>query len=422
MAQRPGWREWPWLILAGALALRLGALVWSGAYQPFGDPFEYDQLARSILDDGRYRATLFAEPGSPSAVRPPGYPLWLTGVYAIFGKSADAARVVGALLGTLTVGLVWRLALQVAGRRVARWAAGAAALAPSLVWTSGGLVAETLYLPLLLGAVLLVARHTETPSWRWAAAAGLVLGLSVMTRANGLVVLLPVIAAVWLARRRWQDAVALACAFALALVPWTVRNAVALDAFLPLGTQTGITMIGVYNADATGSIFYGVYRPPDDIPELAPLLFQPGTTEADLDAEFRRRAIDFAADHPDYVARVTLRHVQQLLELRHQEVVGPLSHGEQAVPEGFARELARGGFLVLLALGLAGAALALRRRIGPLWLWSVPVLLLVTMAPLQGAPRYRLPVDPFLAVLAGIALAAAAEALRRRRTFADAPG
>lgn len=416
MTERAGWRRWPWAILALALGVRLALLLWSGSYHPFGDPFDYDQLGQSLAEEGRYRATLFAEPGTASAFRPPAYPYWVAAVYSVFGTpSYDAVRIAGALLGTLVVLLVWLLGRRVVGERAAWWAALAAALVPSLAWIHAGLLSETLYLPLVLAAVLLVVRLAETPSWRWAAGAGVVLGASVMTRTNGLVVVLPLLAGAWAARRSWRDCAVLLAGFALALAPWTIRNAVVFGEFLPLGTQPGITAVGVYNDEAAQGTFYGVWRGPEKIGAFTPLLAQPGTTEADLDARFRAEALRYARTHPGYTARVFARHLLQLLELRDVSLLATSGFAEAGIPEGLARRSTHGGFLVLLALAAAGAVLLVRRHtLRPLWLWSVPVLLLLSMAPFQGIARYRLPVDPFLCLLAGVAITTALARLDRR--------
>jgi len=41
---------------------------------------------------------------------------------------------------------------------------------------------------------------------------------------------------------------------------------------------------------------------------------------------------------------------------------------------------------------------------GPLFLWLVPILMILAAAPIAGLPRYRLPADPFLLILAAIGL------------------
>ena len=41
---------------------------------------------------------------------------------------------------------------------------------------------------------------------------------------------------------------------------------------------------------------------------------------------------------------------------------------------------------------------------GPVFLWLVPILLVVATLPFVGLPRYRLPADPFLLILAAIGM------------------
>ncbi|MFL5843310.1 MAG: ArnT family glycosyltransferase [Solirubrobacteraceae bacterium] len=411
-------RRWLWGTLLLALSLRLVLLLLTPGYRPFGDPSDYDQLARSLVDHHQYTSSAYAALGSATAYRPPAYPYFLAGVYEIFGQAWTAGRIAGAVLGTGTVFLVWELARRVAGQDVARWAGLVAALAPPLAWTSTGLVSENLYLPLLLGAVLLILRHRARPAGRLPILAGLVLGAVVLTRSNAIVVLVPLLAGIWPARRRWQDAGLLLAGFVIALVPWTIRNAVVMDTFAPLGTQSGISMAGVLNEGATGSAYYGVWRPPDKVAALAPYVRRPDIDETRLDSKLRHLALDFAGDHPSYLLHVTYHHVWQLLELRDVRITSSNSQREFGMPTGFARKTSRGGALLLMALALAGAfTLAARRRLWRrehVWLWAVPVLVTVTLLPLVGAPRYRLSLDPFLCVFAGAALLAVVHKVRGR--------
>lgn len=404
-----------WAILALALVVRVALLALTPHYVPFGDPQDYDSLARSLVDHGQYTASQFAAIGSPTAIRPPAYPYFLAAVYEVFGKSWLAGRIAGAVLGTVGVLLVWELARRLAGRRIARWAALAAALAPSLAWLSTGLLAENLYVPLLLGAVVLVLRHRDGPAWRWPLLAGLVVGASALTRSNGIVAVVPLLLGVWAVRRQWRDAALLVAAVVVVLVPWTIRNAVELHTFAPLGTQAGITMAGVYNQAATDSAYYGVWRPPNKIARLRHLVNQPGLDEARMDRKLRDFAVRFAKGHPSYVLHVTYHHLQQLFELRDVRIVGSNSQREQGIPTGIARKSSRGGTLLLLALALLGAFTAAARRLWTrrlLWLWATPVLVLAGLAPFVGGQRYRLFVDPFLCVLAGAAVMTAGDRLR----------
>jgi 4-amino-4-deoxy-L-arabinose transferase-like glycosyltransferase len=417
---------WPWAVLGVALAVRVLIVLATPGYSPFGDPADYDRIGRFLEYFGRYPPSTFADPTSPAALRPPGYPYLLAGLYEIFGVRWTVVRLFGALLGTASVGLLWGIVHRVWDRRLATWTAAIAAVLPSLVWVGGGLTAESLYVPLLIGAVWAAVRHRDAVSGaRWAFAAGVLLGLAVLTRTNGAVVLLPLLVAAWVPRRRWLDPVVLLVGFALALAPWTVRNAVVFGAFAPLGTQSGFTMVGNYNAVAAEPGDYmGAWHLPASLPELQPVLSQPGTDEAAVDADLRHRAIEYATHHPGYVVASSWRHTTNLFQLNTRvHLESGNSFREMGMPH-WTWTPATVVFWAFLAASIAGLALLVRRRRipsrGPLWLWAVPVVSIAGVIPLLGPPRDRIPIDPFLAILAAVALIAAWDAVRARR--GAAPG
>lgn len=412
-----------WIVLGLALAARVAVVLATPAHEPFGDPADYDRIARFLEAFGTYPPSTFADPTGPAALRPPGYPYLLAGIYELVGVRWDVARLVGALLGTTAVALLWGVVRRLWDDRVALWAAGVAAVLPSLVWLGGGLTAEALFVPLLLAAVWAAVRHRDAPRTGWVAAAGVLLGLAVLTRTNGAIAVLPLLVAAWTPRRRLLDPVVLLLGFALALAPWTVRNAMAFGSFAPLGTQSGFTMIGAYNAQAEeDGRFRAAWRVPLDLPELQPVLRRYGTDEVDVDADLRQRAIEFAADHPGYVAAATAIHARDLLHLTTDtEGASGGSFREMGMPRWTWTPTVV-AFWALLAAALVGAVVLVRRRAarGPLWLWAVPVVLFLSVVPLLGPPRYRIPVDPFLAILAAVALTALVDRVRGRE--AGGPG
>lgn len=410
-----------WVVLAVALGVRVAIVLATPSYAPFGDPADYDRIARFLEYFGTYPPSTFADPTGPSALRPPGYPYLLAGLYELVGVRWQVARIVGALLGTVAVTLLWAIVRRLWDARLALWAAGVAAVLPSLVWVGGGLTAESLFVPLLLGAVWAAVRHRDAPGAGWVAAAGVLLGLAVLTRTNGAIAVLPLLVAAWLPRRRWTDPVVLLVGLVLALAPWTVRNAAAFGSFSPLGTQSGFTMIGAWNAQAEEDGRYrAAWRVPMDLPELQPVLRQYGTDEVDVDADLRKRALEFAGDNPGYVVAATVIHARHLLHLTTDtEGASGGSFREMGMPRWTWTPTVV-AFWALLVAALAGVVLLARRRVprGPLWLWAVPVVLFLSVVPLLGPPRYRIPVDPFLAILAAVALTALVDRGRAGRARA----
>ncbi|MGE4427224.1 MAG: ArnT family glycosyltransferase [Solirubrobacteraceae bacterium] len=425
-ARLRGWRPDRWLVgvLGVALLLRVGIVLATPDHAPWGDPADYDRLAATFALLGDWAPTQYAVPGSPTAFRAPAYPGLLAAVYEVVGLDERtrwaAGRLVGALLGTITVAIVWGIARRTwSDVWIARAAAGVTAVLPSLVWLNGGLVAETLFVPLVLAALLVTLIHRDRPDLRLAVLAGAIVGVAALTRTNGMSVILPVAIGLWSARRRPLAPVAAVAALVVVLIPWTVRNAQALDRFLPLGTHNGYTMAGVWNAgSATRGDHFAHSWVPAEVPAYRDLFDPPHLNEAQLDRALRSRALDFAWSNPGFVVEAAVLRGLRLFHLGqgHTFVAG-LSARETGVPDGWRWMIAPGVWIVVLG-ALAAVVLRIRRRItlGPWWLWLTPILILLSAAPLVGAPRYRVPLDPFMAMLVGAASVAVVAAVRARRS------
>ncbi len=243
-----------WVILAVALAVRVAtvALTW---HTPLNlDPQDFSRTAASIAQGHGYPQSNRAPVGGPTAFRPPGYPVVLAAVYAIAGRPAPAVgRLVGALLGTLTVALIGLIARRLWGRRVGVVALGIAAVAPPLVILSTALVSEALFVPVVLAAVAsaLEGRRAER-RYRWAIMTGVLVGVASLTRTNGLLLLLPFALAFAPkhALRRligWTPAVVVVAAACVTIAPWVVRDWTAFHTFIPISDESGYTLAGTYN-------------------------------------------------------------------------------------------------------------------------------------------------------------------------------
>ncbi|MGI8623807.1 MAG: glycosyltransferase family 39 protein [Solirubrobacteraceae bacterium] len=406
------------VILAVALLLRLGLIASTPGFQPTYDGADYQRVATALVSTGGYPPTTYATPGTPSAFRPPAWPYALAGAYALAGPHAAAGRVLGALLGTLSVLLLALAASELFGRRIGLLAAGATAVFPPLWFADTALLSESLFTACALGLAwaLLRARRAERPR-RWIAGAGVLCGLAVLTRSQGFVLLVPLVMAAWEltpgGRGRSAGSAALAVTVALAvLLPWTVRNFDAFGTLVPVSTQSGYTLAGTYNstAAAKGS-YYGAARLPARLPQLRGVLTEPGQDEAQLDRRLGTVARSFAAQHPRYDLDVARRNSLRLLTLGglDQRWLTRLSNREMGIPRRLDQLLSLAVALEF-ALALAGAVVLVRRLPGtpgwrgPAWWWAIPVLLWGSTVIVSGAPRYRVVVDPFVLVLVGVAI------------------
>ncbi len=245
----------PGILVVIALALRL-----VGAFEARSDPtfdspivdaWGYDRAARQIVEDG---------PGALEVpyYQPPLYVFFLAVIYGASEGSWLAPRLVQALLGALTVGFVAAVAGAGAGgaagdrtrgRRAAWMAGGLMALHGPALFFEGELLPPTLILTLSTAAILLLIRADRTVApgqlLAGAAGAGLLLGLSTVTRPTALLFAL---AAVWWwlrggrTRARIRALTAGAIAFALPILPITIANRVGGGETIPISWNGGINL------------------------------------------------------------------------------------------------------------------------------------------------------------------------------------
>jgi hypothetical protein len=219
------------------------------------------------------------------------------------------------------------------------------------------------------------------------------------------------------ARSRWLAAGAALLAFAVILAPWTVRNLEALHAFVPVTTEGGFTLAGQYNpATAADNAFEDVWQLPLAVPQVAarvqPLFRRPGgVNEAQLDAALRREGLNYLEHHPGHLAVASGFDALRMLDLgRGHAFASALAYREMAIPGWLKAASTRSAQLLwLLAAVVIGVRLTgrWRGRLGPWWLWGIPLLTFALTVPMVGNPLKRAPLDPFAILLVAAGMAAA---------------
>ena len=239
-ATRMSWPVAVAAIVLLALVLRVPLVLTS--LHLFGDPSDYQRHAVSIAAGHGYPPTQIASPGTATAIRPPAYPYLLGGLYALLGVHPDAARLLSAVLGVITVLLIVLLARRLWNRRVAVIAGVLAAVCPSLIALNSTLLSESLFLPLEVGTALaiLALRRARRPVLM-AALVGALCAVSTLTRTVAILWLLPAAGAVLLlavpTRRRLAALAAMLGTCLVLFLPWAIRDANTFHTFVPLTTQ-----------------------------------------------------------------------------------------------------------------------------------------------------------------------------------------
>lgn len=412
-SRRPRVGHAVWLLLTAALVVRLLYVVATPGYALVHDAIDYDRHAVSIANGNGYTTSL----GRPTAFRPPAYPYLLAATYVVTGtqdaskeKRIVVARVAQAVLGTVIVALIGLLAARLWTRRVALVAMALSVVYVPLILIGGAVMSEPLFVALMLGALFAALEHRRSPRrYGWAVAAGILTGLAILTRANAAVLLLPLAWAVWDGRPRFTlkalaPAAALVVVALLTVAPWTVRNAVVLDDVVPVSTQLGSALAGTYNdAARAGTEHPASWRALKHLPEYDYLYGRRRElSEPELERRLRAASLAYIRDHPAYVMKVGYWNTVRALDLAglgwSRHTAGTISAGPRWADAGVVC------VWLLAALAFAGALTRAAGR-APGFVWLVPVLLFLGVVFLvMETPRYRTGVEPFLLMLAALAL------------------
>jgi 4-amino-4-deoxy-L-arabinose transferase-like glycosyltransferase len=205
--------------LAALVVLGFGLRAHSAAHPTSAtqsaDERSYEQLAVGIAH-GHY-----GTPHSNGLHWPPGAPAVFAAAYELTPrKGIPAAYWLQAVLGTLTIVAAFAAVTLAAGQLPGLVAAALVATYPPLIVLTGSLLSETLGAFLVTAALAALAWAVRRPAWWRYGLAGLLLGATVLTRAD--LLLAPAIAAVVVAvaRRKWRPAAAVIGGALLVMTPW----------------------------------------------------------------------------------------------------------------------------------------------------------------------------------------------------------
>jgi 4-amino-4-deoxy-L-arabinose transferase-like glycosyltransferase len=400
-----------------ALALRLAfALAIERGDLAFDDQLFY-QWTANALSEGRGFIGL---DGNATARWPPAFPFLLSLVYRVFGSDPTNAEVLNAVIGAATVPLVYLAARRAFDRPVALVAAAAFAVMPGQILYAESILAEPLYTFLL---VAMLAMLVALPDRRWAAAAiGLVIGVAALTRGEGLVLVAVPVVVWWGAMPRRELLVRtglVVVVAALTVVPWTVRNASAVDAFVPVSTNGAQTFWAGHNPTANGGPTYPrgeIYAELQDLP--------PERFEVEQARLLRREALEYMFEHPlrelTLVPRKVLylnlgdsRAIQPRRSLAGGDGRGVLAtpgvtpvvvrSANVAVLLGVVADVAWYTLLALFVLALVVLWPVLwRNPIGRAGIALTAISLVLYGFVLYGNFRYRMPLQPVMIMLAAL--------------------
>jgi 4-amino-4-deoxy-L-arabinose transferase-like glycosyltransferase len=391
-----------------ALTVRLVWVFYTDTMPLGGDPHWYFVVGSNIANGYGFVAqphSIFGEvpgPGEATAFWPPGYPIALAGLFKLTGVSMTSPQVMNTALGALTVPLVFALGRSLFDQRAGLFAAGLFAIYPNVIAGVPLLFPEPMFTLVFVAALWLITLRPAERSWLPIAAFGVLVGVACLTRGQGLV-LLPVATCYWLARDGWRGAVrptAIATLAAVLLIaPWTIRNAIQMQAFIPISTNSGAALRVGHGPESIGTTLW-------TSDEVNGLDMEHAMNNPDTEVEAYRTytglAIDYAFTHPLRELELTKLKLWNLYRSDAEIVPWITTLGTTPLDPGGLDEtlwkLLDVTYYVMFLAAVASMPLWLRRSPEAVMLAAVFVFWTLFHVAFLAEPRYHVPLYPFFMI------------------------
>lgn len=276
------------IILTLAFVIKL-VLAFTIHVELRSDSMVYDALAKNLVQKGEYSFE-----GSTTALLIPGYPIFLAGIYSIFGSDQVFVKIIQSLFEIISALLFFLISLRLFDKKYALISVTIFSFFPSNILFSQTILTEPLFC-LLQMTLLYLCICGNMPKNTFLL--GLVWGAAIMVRTSFALSILLIPLYLLIKRKEFfngnylkvvQFSSLFVVGVFIVLAPWLIRNQTTMGSFT-LATQGGFTFWSGSNPDATGSWYY-------KIEESDPLFNE--KDEVKRDKEFYKRGIDYAIHNP----------------------------------------------------------------------------------------------------------------------------
>jgi 4-amino-4-deoxy-L-arabinose transferase-like glycosyltransferase len=375
------WRRTLLSIFIGALLIR-GVFILTlqdGFYFP--DSIDYSKAAISLITNGEL---------GKAYNRPPGYPVFLAGIYMIFGESIFAIRMVESVMGALLA-----VVIALIGKRIGGEVVGALA---GILWTIypigvfiAGLVYPTNIFTMLLacGVLCLLPYPQQELSPKRVFLAGVLWGLAALIVPIVLVTIGTT--SLWLILRGQVKRLVLVSLLflgsALTIVPWTIRDYYVYDQIVAVEPRVVQHLPRMLIA-------------PENVREnkVDAILRHPGLFAAHFGSEF----LHFWRLSPD---RIQMNN-QSYREKEHEKdgrVIEKTIFSTGNLINAVSI-LSTGPLFFFAIIGTAAMWFQQERR-RELWLlWATILSVAVGYSIFYTKTRYRIPIEPYIVILSAYGL------------------
>ncbi len=251
------------------------------------DSFVYHSLAQSIVNTFTYSFE-----GKLTGVIAPGYSIFLSGLYYIFGPEQFYVKIIQSILEIFTCLLFYKVCLNYFDSKKSLIALAIFAFFPSNILFSQTILTEPLFGFL---AILLLYLVLKDGFQKYVFLIGLIWGYAILIRSSFApsILLIPLFLLIYKKSEiKFSGVFKYSLLFFigafLVISPWLIRNKTVLNTFT-IATQGGFTFWSGSNPDATGTWYH-------KIEESNPLFRI--EDEAQRDKEFYKLGIDYAIHNP----------------------------------------------------------------------------------------------------------------------------
>jgi hypothetical protein len=352
---------------------------------------EMGLLAQSIVD-GKGLSSPFGGSTGPTAFIAPGYPLFVSAIFSLFGSytfaSAIAIMAIHVTLNLLTILLIMHVALRLKDTRTAMLAGVFWAVCLPLIWMPT-IFWETNFSCCIMAASLAFAlRLQRSPSNAGFLTAGACIAIAGLINPALLPMLVAMVFLVAFQGRRASPYGLLFAMLALAVVfsPWPLRNARVFRAFIPLRSTVGFEMWMGNRPQSTGYLDESLF---------------PTFNPAELQDYVRLGEVAYVEKKSSEARHYISSHVIEFLSLSLRRMVrfwtGSGTLGGSPIFILHA--------CITTFLGFIGIGLIARKQPAIACLCLLPLLLFPLPYYITHAEfRYRLIIDPLLTVFAAYAI------------------
>jgi len=381
------------LIFILAFSLRLFTVISQGESEriPGSDAKDYDNLAVNILSgDGFYEVVNGQK--APVTRRTPLYPLFLAGIYAIFGHSYIAVKIIQAVLGALLCIIIFFIANIIYNdRSIAIISAFLVVIYKPFVsgfHYYGGpalILSEYLYMFLVGLSILALLLYIKKENKEFGILAGILMGLSILTRPDfatyPFLLIFCLFCAYRLSIKRVVKRYFIVYFFiALTLAPWVLRNYIVEGEFIPLTSHGGLTFFLGNNSSANGG-----WADPEDY--AGKVYGMKNVSDYERNIIWFKKAIGELKSDPGRIPRLIIKKI-----LVHWV---PFEKGIKVFNPYYA---------VILLFGSIGILFLRKNSIMEMALLTILLSTTLTAMIIWGEPRHRYPYEPYLIIFAALAI------------------